>query len=53
MKVAVKEVDEKGRINLSIKAADPTWAEKKGLKGNGGNGASRPKPVTPPTQKPE
>lgn len=29
--VTIKEVDEKGRYNLSIKAADPTWAEKKGL----------------------
>jgi len=32
VKVAVKEVDEKGRINLSIKLADPEWAERKGLK---------------------
>jgi polyribonucleotide nucleotidyltransferase len=31
VKVAVKEVDEKGRINLSIKRADPTFAERKGL----------------------
>jgi polyribonucleotide nucleotidyltransferase len=29
--VAVKEIDEKGRINLSIKQADPTFAERKGL----------------------
>lgn len=34
VKVAVKEVDEKGRINLSIKAADPQFAERKGLKPN-------------------
>lgn len=27
--IMVKEVDEKGRLNLSILAADPTWAEKK------------------------
>lgn len=32
VKVAVKEIDDRGRINLSIKAADPEWAEKKGLK---------------------
>ncbi len=32
VKVAVKEVDEKGRINLSIKLADPEFAERKGLK---------------------
>lgn len=31
--VAVKEVDEKGRINLSIKRADPEWATRKGLTG--------------------
>jgi len=43
VKVAVKEIDEKGRINLSIKAADPTWAEKKGLKpGANNNNNSRP-----------
>ncbi len=35
MKVVVKEVDEKGRINLSIKRADPQWAERKGLKPSG------------------
>jgi polyribonucleotide nucleotidyltransferase len=29
--VIIKEIDEKGRLNLSIKAADPTFAEKKGL----------------------
>jgi len=32
VKVVVKEVDEKGRINLSIKQADSEWAERKGLK---------------------
>ncbi len=30
--VVLKEIDEKGRYNLSIKAADPDWASKKGLK---------------------
>ncbi len=45
VKVAVKEVDEKGRINLSIKAADPGWAERKGL-----NAKAAPQPK-PPTQK--
>ncbi len=29
--VVLKEIDEKGRYNLSIKAADPEWASKKGL----------------------
>ncbi len=32
VKVVVKEVDEKGRINLSIKSADPQFAERKGFK---------------------
>jgi polyribonucleotide nucleotidyltransferase len=30
--VMLKEIDEKGRYNLSIKAADPDWAARKGLK---------------------
>lgn len=30
--VVIKEIDEKNRINLSIKQADPEWATKKGLK---------------------
>ncbi len=29
--VVLKEIDDKGRYNLSIKAADPEWATKKGL----------------------
>ena len=43
VKVVVKEIDEKKRINLSIKAVDPTFAERKGLK---------PKPYTPPALRP-
>lgn len=36
--VVLKEIDEKGRYNLSIKAADPEWAAKKGLTpGQGGD----------------
>lgn len=31
VKVAVKEIDERGRINLSIKAADPEFAKRKGV----------------------
>ncbi len=31
VRVMIKEIDEKGRINLSIKAVDPKWAESKGL----------------------
>ncbi len=30
--VVLKEIDEKGRYNLSIKAADPEWAAHRGLK---------------------
>ncbi len=30
--VVLKEIDEKGRYNLSIKAADPEWANRMGLK---------------------
>lgn len=29
--IMIKEIDEKGRYNLSIKAADPEWAKRKGL----------------------
>jgi polyribonucleotide nucleotidyltransferase len=37
--VVIKEIDEKGRYNLSIKAADPDFAARKGLKPDtsGGN----------------
>ena len=31
VRVMIKEIDDKGRINLSIKMADPEWAAKKGL----------------------
>ncbi len=36
--VVIKEIDEKGRYNLSIKAADPEWASRKGLKPDQGGG---------------
>ena len=36
--VIIKEIDEKGRYNLSIKAADPEWAERKGLTPSEGSG---------------
>ncbi len=36
--VVLKEIDEKGRYNLSIKAADPEWAARKGLKPTEGGG---------------
>jgi len=45
VKVAVKEVDEKGRINLSIKAADPQFAERKGLQPSpSGRNYNNPRP---------
>lgn len=44
VRVMIKEIDEKGRINLSIKAADPDFATRKGLapstNTNGTNGTS-------------
>lgn len=37
VRVMIKEIDEKGRLNLSIKAADPEFASRKGLQpANGG-----------------
>ena len=36
--VMIKEIDEKGRYNLSIKAADPEWAARKGLTPSEGGG---------------
>ena len=43
VRVMIKEIDEKGRINLSIKAADPDFAARKGLQPqtNGGTGEQR------------
>ncbi len=43
VKVVVKEIDDQGRVNLSIKAIDPEFATRKGLKEsemphNGGDG---------------
>ncbi|HUO55815.1 MAG TPA: polyribonucleotide nucleotidyltransferase [Candidatus Paceibacterota bacterium] len=35
--VVIKEIDEKGRYNLSIKAADPDFASRKGLKPESGS----------------
>ena len=38
VRVMIKEIDEKGRINLSIKAADPEFAARKGLVPSANNG---------------
>ncbi|MDZ4225858.1 MAG: polyribonucleotide nucleotidyltransferase, partial [Patescibacteria group bacterium] len=47
VRVMIKEIDEKGRINLSIKAVDPDFASRKGLipstNPNGGRQSSPPK----------
>lgn len=52
VKVSVKEVDEKGRINLSIKAVDPEFAKRKGL-GPQTPANVPPQPNIPPIKKPE
>ncbi|MBI5457638.1 polyribonucleotide nucleotidyltransferase [Candidatus Kaiserbacteria bacterium] len=39
--VVIKEIDDKGRYNLSIKAADPEWASRKGLKPDQGGDYGR------------
>lgn len=39
VRVMIKEIDEKGRINLSIKAADPEFAARKGLVPHTDNGS--------------
>lgn len=39
VRVMIKEIDEKGRINLSIKAADPEFAARKGLVPSTNNGS--------------
>jgi polyribonucleotide nucleotidyltransferase len=46
VQVMIKEIDEKGRLNLSIKAADPEFAARKGLKPHG---SAEPKHATPNT----
>ncbi|MDO8518215.1 MAG: polyribonucleotide nucleotidyltransferase [bacterium] len=38
VRVMIKEIDDKGRINLSIKAADPEFAARRGLKPSTNNG---------------
>ena len=42
--VVLKEIDEKGRYNLSIKAADPEFAARKGLKPQEGGGDHHARP---------
>ena len=42
VRVMIKEIDDKGRINLSIKAADPEFASRKGLTPSTAPNGSRP-----------
>ncbi len=42
VRVIVKEIDEKGRINLSIKGVDPDFATRKGLAPQAPNASPRP-----------
>jgi polyribonucleotide nucleotidyltransferase len=46
VRVMIKEIDEKGRINLSIKAVDPDFASRKGLAPS--TNAPRPESNRPP-----
>lgn len=46
VRVMIKEIDEKGRINLSIKAIDPDFASRKGLTAQTQPNASFPRPET-------
>ncbi len=42
VRVMIKEIDEKGRINLSIKAVDPEFAKRKGLSPHTNGDTARP-----------
>lgn len=48
VRVMIKEIDEKGRINLSIKAVDPDFASRKGLQPSTQPNASFPRKETGP-----
>jgi polyribonucleotide nucleotidyltransferase len=48
VRVMIKEIDEKGRINLSIKAVDPDFASRKGLKPSQDNGLRPDRPPRTP-----
>jgi polyribonucleotide nucleotidyltransferase len=48
VRVMIKEIDDKGRINLSIKAVDPDFASRKGLKPSTEPHASFPRKETGP-----
>lgn len=46
VRVMIKEIDDKGRINLSIKMVDPDFATRKGLTPATSNATQRSKPET-------
>ena len=48
VRVMIKEIDDKGRINLSIKMADPEFASRKGLIPAPASNASYPRKETGP-----
>jgi polyribonucleotide nucleotidyltransferase len=50
VRVMIKEIDEKGRVNLSIKSADPEFAARKGLKPSQNNGPRPDRPSKPPAR---
>jgi polyribonucleotide nucleotidyltransferase len=49
VRVMIKEIDEKGRINLSIKMADPDFALRKGLAPSQPHAPAKPRESEPPT----
>lgn len=51
VRVMIKEIDEKGRINLSIKAIDPDFASRKGIKPSQNNAPRPERPNRPPKGK--
>jgi polyribonucleotide nucleotidyltransferase len=48
VRVMIKEIDERGRINLSIKAIDPEFASRKGMTPSQNNAPDRPRSSRPP-----
>ena len=48
VRVMIKEIDDKGRINLSIKAVDPEFASRKGVQPSTQPNASFERPQRPP-----
>ncbi len=51
VRVMIKEIDEKGRINLSIKAADPEFAARRGLTPSTQPHAPRPDTTSKPPRR--